>query len=382
MFAVLQIFLNEKNLIRVVFAFLQTLKLKKVIILSDPLATIDDVYTEFRNVSKNFGKFTAVNNVSFKLHRGEILGFLGPNGAGKSTTMKMMANLLRPSAGEVWIRANGHLEELTTRSKDRLLDNLGFLIENPSFYEAITPREILSYFAELKGYPAGSTRKRVETVMDMLDLGEWIDVKIGKFSKGMRQKVGILSAIVHDPDIIVLDEPYTGLDPIARKQVRDFILELKGQNKTVFISSHLLFEISEIADRVAIIANGKIVAMDTLDNLEQANKNSMIHVEIFNHQSQAKEEIVRELSQIVGPLTGLHNASDFLTYQSEGNHFEIRFNGDPATQKVILKALIIGGIEITDFSVPKADLLEDLYVQYVDPNFIQPDNTPVAEVLN
>ncbi len=120
------------------------------------ITTTDDVYTEFRNVSKNFGNFTAVNNVSFKLHRGEILGFLGPNGAGKSTTMKMMANLLRPTQGEVWIRANGHLEELTTKSKDRLLDSLGFLIENPSFYGTITPREILTYFAELKGYPSQS----------------------------------------------------------------------------------------------------------------------------------------------------------------------------------------------------------------------------------
>ncbi|MHA1602271.1 MAG: ABC transporter ATP-binding protein [Promethearchaeota archaeon] len=344
--------------------------------------TEDDVYVQFKNVTKKFGNFTAVDNVSFSIHKGEILGFLGPNGAGKSTTMKMMANLLRPTSGEVWIRGNGHLERLTTKTKDHLLDNIGFLIENPAFYGSMTPRQILTYFGELKGYPSTHINKRVEKVVAMFEMSDWIDVKTRKFSKGMRQKIGILSAIIHDPEIIVLDEPHTGLDPIARREVRDFILSLKKQNKTIFLSSHLLYEISEVADRVAIISEGKIVALDTLENLEQSNKNSIIQLEIAPSKPQSSEKWIEEFNVIIDPLTGLINAKDYITFRPESEIYEIRFNGNPSNQKAILKAFIQAGIEVTDFSVPKADSLEDLYVQFVDSSFTQSKELPPLEVSN
>src|SRR6056297_1889632 len=116
----------------------------------------------------------------------------------------------------------------------------------------MTPRRLLSYFAELKGFPKRKLRQRVEEVVEMVGLSDWIDKNMGTFSKGMRQKIGIVSAIVHDPEVVVLDEPHTGLDPSARRDVRDFILELKERGKTVFLSSHILYEVSEVADRVAI----------------------------------------------------------------------------------------------------------------------------------
>src|SRR6056297_28071 len=120
------------------------------------------VLVKFKNLTKRFGNFTAVSNINLEIHQGEILGFLGPNGAGKSTTMKMMAHLLRPTEGEVYIRCRGNLEKLTNHTKDYLLDNIGFLIETPSFYEKMTPRRLLSYFAELKGFPKRKLRQRVE----------------------------------------------------------------------------------------------------------------------------------------------------------------------------------------------------------------------------
>ncbi|MHA1674757.1 MAG: ATP-binding cassette domain-containing protein, partial [Promethearchaeota archaeon] len=151
-----------------------------------------DILIELRQLSKKFGKFTAVDKVSLQIYRGECIGFLGPNGAGKSTTMKMVANLLRPTAGEIWIRTKGNLEQLSSQNKDRLLDNAGFLIESPAFYKTSTPRQILTYFAKLKGYPRPEIKSRVENIVGMIGLSKWIDEKIGTFSKGMKQKIGIV----------------------------------------------------------------------------------------------------------------------------------------------------------------------------------------------
>ena len=197
-----------------------------------------DIVIQVKNITKKFGKFYAVNGVSLDIKRGEIVGFLGPNGAGKTTTMKMIANLLIPNEGEIWIRANGELQKLSRKNKDFLLDNIGFLIEIPAFYGKVTPNEILKYFAKLKGYPRHKLDERIDTVLKMVGMSEWKDKKIGTFSKGMRQKIGILSAIVHDPDIVVLDEPQTGLDPGARKEVRDFIMNLKKRPAVQIIMNH------------------------------------------------------------------------------------------------------------------------------------------------
>ena len=324
-----------------------------------------EVYVSFRNVTKKFGNFAAVSNVNLDIHKGEILGFLGPNGAGKSTTMKMMAYLLRPTEGEVWIRGNGELEKLTSKNKDYLLDNIGFLIENPFFYDNMTPRETLSYFGELKGYPHSKIKQRVEDIVEMVGMSEWIDKKIGTFSKGMRQKIGVISAIVHDPDIIVLDEPHTGLDPTARKMVREFILKLKDMGKTVFFSSHLLYEVSEVADRVAMISHGEIIACDTLEKLESMAKKSEIQLELLEIPENGADDMVKRLDQIIGPHTGLENKLDYIRFNPDSEIFEILFNGEPKKQVEIFKALFSAGIDVVEFSVPKAGLLEDLYLKFM-----------------
>ncbi|MHA1795802.1 MAG: ABC transporter ATP-binding protein [Promethearchaeota archaeon] len=329
----------------------------------------------FDHVTKRFGSFTAVKDISFEINKGEILGFLGPNGAGKSTTMKMLARLLRPTEGTIYIRANNHLAPLTNRSKDVLLNNVGFLIENPTFYGNMTPRELLSYFAELKGYPPSKVHNRVEKVVEMVGLSDWIDVKMKGFSKGMRQKIGIVSAIVHDPDVIVLDEPHTGLDPRARSEVRALLLELKKKGKTIFLSSHLLYEVSEVADRVAIISNGKLIALDSLENLEQRAQGSVIELELFNFDPFAEKEFnktIERLRKVVLPHTGLNfqsesnSPTDLIKYNSNSGQIEIIFNGNPENQLKIFRALFEHNFPVLEFSVPKADLLEDLYLMFMD----------------
>ncbi|MBD3228411.1 MAG: ATP-binding cassette domain-containing protein [Candidatus Lokiarchaeota archaeon] len=325
----------------------------------------NDVLIELKDLSKKFGDFYAVKNVNLEIKKGEILGFLGPNGAGKSTTMKMIARLLKPNSGEIWIKSNGTSTKLTSKTKDALLDNVGFLIENPAFYKGVSPRLILSYFAKLKGVPRNKVKKRVEDVVSLVGLDDWINKKFKTFSKGMRQKIGIVSAIVHDPEIVVLDEPLSGLDPRARKEIRDLILKLRKKGKTLFISSHLLYEISEIADRVAMISHGKIVACDKIENLEARAKKSMIHLELLEPPEKEIELFIEKLHSIVDHLTGLEKDKNFIRYRPESKIFQILFDGDPYKQYEIINRLLSNDIKVIEFSVPKANLLEDLYLELV-----------------
>ncbi len=326
-----------------------------------------DILIQFKNITKKFGKFYAVSNINLEIKRGEIIGFLGPNGAGKTTTMKMMARLLKPSAGEIFIRNNGKLEKLTLRNRDYLLDNVGFLIEIPAFYGDMTPRQILSYFANLKGYPRKKVGSRVAEVVELVGLSEWLNKKIKTFSKGMRQKIGICSAIVHDPDIIVLDEPQTGLDPQARKELRDFFLKLKQMEKTIFLSSHLLYEISEIADKIAIINQGKLIAFDTLDNLELKARKSVINIELYDTSKYDLTDLLSSLNEIIMPLTGIEgNNSNKVVFNENSRIFEVPFNGVPKNQLKIHKALFNNNFDVLEFSVPKANLLESLFIDLID----------------
>ncbi|MFX0187630.1 MAG: ABC transporter ATP-binding protein [Candidatus Hodarchaeota archaeon] len=323
----------------------------------------ENILIQFRGLTKRFGKFYAVSNINLEIKRGEIVGFLGPNGAGKTTTMKMMAYLLKPTDGEIWIRNNGKLERLTLKNRDYLLDNIGFLIEIPAFYGDMTPRQILSYFANLKGYPRKKVKDRVAEVVEMFGLSEWLNKKIKTFSKGMRQKIGICSAIVHDPDIVVLDEPQTGLDPKARKDVRDFILKLKQMGKTIFLSSHLLYEISEVADRIAIINQGKLIAFDTLDNLELMARKSVINFELYDTSKYNLVDLLERLNKIILPLTGIEGDNTIkVTFSENSKIFEVPFNGVPKNQLKIHNALFKNNFNVLEFSVPKANLLEKLFI--------------------
>lgn len=326
------------------------------------------ILIQIKNLTKKFGDFYAVKNVNLEINQGEIVGFLGPNGAGKTTTMKMMAHLLKPDEGEVLIRANGKLEKLTRKNKNYLLNNIGFLIEIPAFYGKVTPKQILKYFAELKGYPSKKVNERIDMVLKMLGMLEWKDKKIGTFSKGMRQKIGIISAIIHDPDIIVLDEPQTGLDPGARKEVREFILKLKKEGKTVFLSSHLLYEISEIATRIAIIHKGQLIAFDTLDSLEAKAMKSIIHFELLNPPNDKIDDFIKKLKANILPLTGIAEKESWIKFNNDTKVIQVFFNGNPNNQTQILRKLLNEGYEILEYSVPKTDLLENLFIELTKEN--------------
>lgn len=324
----------------------------------------EEIVISLRNLTKKFGNFTAVSNFSLDVKRGEIIGLLGPNGAGKTTNMKMISRLLLPTEGEVWIRENGDLQRLTAQNKDALLDQIGFLIENPTFYDHMTPKQILSYFAKLKGYPKKKIPERIEEVLSWVKLSEWIDKKIGTFSKGMKQKLGIVSAILHDPQILVLDEPQTGLDPKARREIRKLLVNLKHKGKTIFLSSHLLYEVSEISDRIAIINNGKLIAYDTIENLETITQDSILKIELLKLPEDTGQKRA-QLESLIKPITGSKNGSGTVLFNPDNKIFEVRFDGSLEKQHEILKKLTKENIDVVDFSVPRTNSLEDLYISLV-----------------
>jgi len=221
---------------------------------------------ELRGLSKAFrghlgiGRTQVVEDLNLEVRCGESFGLLGPNGAGKTTTLKMMLGLLRPDRGEVRLLGRPP-SDLEVRAR------LGYLPENPYFYDYLTAEEFLDFYGRLQGIPANERRDRVRGTLERVGLGDRGRTALRKFSKGMIQRLGLAQAIQHDPDLVILDEPMSGLDPIGRREVRDLILELRNAGKSVFFSSHILQDAEMVCDRVAILKQGRCISTGRLDEL-------------------------------------------------------------------------------------------------------------------
>ena len=204
----------------------------------------------------------ALDNLSLRVERGEIFGFLGHNGAGKTTTLKILTGLIFPTAGAATIQGLpiGHPDALR---------NVGYLPENPYFYDYLTAEELLDYFSRFFPMSPQRRRQRRELVLEQAGLAEFRNVALRKFSKGMLQRIGVAQAVLHNPEIVLLDEPMSGLDPVGRRDVRNLILQLKSEGKTVFFSTHILSDAEAICDRVAILQRGKLVGVGQIAELLQ-----------------------------------------------------------------------------------------------------------------
>ncbi|MFC5369051.1 ABC transporter ATP-binding protein [Salinirubrum litoreum] len=209
---------------------------------------------ETRGLTKRFGDHVAVDGLDLSIPRGSVYGFLGPNGAGKTTTMRMLTTLLPPSAGTATIAGTPLSERATvTRS-------LGYLPETPPLYDELTGREQLSYVAFLHDLPDAVATERIESLLTRLDLREDADRPLSTYSKGMRQKVGLIQAVLHEPAVLFLDEPTSGLDPRAARTVLDVIEDLVDEETTVFLSTHILSVVDELADTIGVLHEGRLVA--------------------------------------------------------------------------------------------------------------------------
>ncbi len=216
---------------------------------------------EVQQLTKRYGPFTAVDGVSFTVGKGEILGFLGPNGAGKTTTMRILTGYMPPTEGRARV-AGFDLQDQPVEAKQRI----GYLPETPPLYPDMTVREYLRFVARIKGVPAGEQASRVQSVMQRTHVADMANRHCGKLSKGYRQRVGLAQALIHNPDVLVLDEPTAGLDPKQIIETRDLIRSLGGDH-TIVLSTHILPEVAQTCQRVVIINKGRVVAEDTPENL-------------------------------------------------------------------------------------------------------------------
>ncbi|MEK6566957.1 MAG: ABC transporter ATP-binding protein [Bacteroidota bacterium] len=217
---------------------------------------------ELRNVTKKFGSFTAVNSLTLQVKPGEFFGFLGPNGAGKTTTIKMMAGLFSPTSGEIII--NGH-----DVVKDHIAakQTIAYVPDQPFLYEKLTGREFLYFVGGLYKMPKGVLHKRIEELISHFEIGDWVDKRTEDYSQGMRQRITIAAAMIHDAKTLIIDEPMIGLDPRSAKIVRDTLKEQAQKGVSIFMSTHSLPVAEELCDRIGIIKNGKLVFCDTQDKL-------------------------------------------------------------------------------------------------------------------
>lgn len=217
---------------------------------SDVVVEVIDLVKDFR---PGFGlrRKRVLHGVSFAVQPGEIYGFIGPNGAGKTTTLKTLMGLIAPTSGQARILG-------CDVSENAFRQHVGFLPENPYFYNYLTAGEILDFYARLSGLKPEHRRQRVPELLEWVGLAHAAEARLRTFSKGMLQRVGIAQALIHDPEVVFLDEPMSGLDPIGRKEIRDVILRLKAEGKTVFMNTHILSDVETICDRVAIIVDGRI----------------------------------------------------------------------------------------------------------------------------
>ena len=205
-------------------------------------------------------RVVALDDLTLQVEENEVFGYLGPNGAGKSTTLKLLMSLIYPTSGTAKILGNS-VSEVSTRQF------IGYLPENPYFYEYLTAEEFLSFYARLLGFPPGETKDRVAYYLKLTDIFHSRKLQLRKFSKGMIQRIGIAQALINDPKVIFLDEPMSGLDPLGRREVRDLILKLKNEGKTIFFSTHILNDVEILCDRVAVLNRGKLIGSGKLRDL-------------------------------------------------------------------------------------------------------------------
>jgi len=236
--------------------------------MSVPAVEINNLVKDFRTSFRRRA-LRAVDDVSLRIEPGEVYGLIGPNGSGKSTTMKALLGLVEPSAGNCAIFGRDSLKVDSRRE-------VGFLPENPYFYKHLSGAETISFYGRLCGLRGGALRSRIDELLEVVGLGDARDRRLGGYSKGMLQRIGLAQALVQEPRLLILDEPTAGVDPIGSRQIRDLILGFKERGMTVFLCSHLLEQVQEVCDRIGIIFHGRMVREGRLDELTTIEDESQI----------------------------------------------------------------------------------------------------------
>ena len=296
---------------------------------------------------KDFGGFKAVDGLTLTVRTGTFVGFLGPNGAGKTTTIKILTNMLRATSGSAYLNGVD-----ITKDPKAAMAGLGAVVETPEFYPYLTPNETLAYLGELRGMSAEDVRSRSAEVLETVKMTEWADQRIGKFSKGMKQRVAIAQAILHRPSVVILDEPTSGLDPRGMVEVREVLMDLKKERYTIFMSSHLLNEVQEICDEVALIDRGKLLRSGPVDTL-------LGSVNVHRMEVRSLQQIdgtwLNKISQVEG-VEGLR--------ASGAAGFAFTLTGGEKEQSSMLRSLQGIGLDVVSFK-ESGVALENLYLSMI-----------------
>jgi ABC-2 type transport system ATP-binding protein len=311
--------------------------------------TVSEAILEVDSIVRNFGSLRAVDHVSFAVAKGQVLGFIGPNGAGKTTTMRILATLDLPQAGDA--RINGisvieHPEEARRCT--------GFMPDYAGVYANTTVAEYLDFFARSYGIRGEARHKAVNDIIEFMGIGELRDRNVNKLSKGIQQRVALGRAIVHNPQLLIMDEPAANLDPRARIEFRSLIRELAADGKTILLSSHILTELSEMVDGVTVIEKGKILATGTIEEILRGfRSHRILSVRI----AARSDDVERFLHEQPGVLN-VHGSGD-------AGRFQFGFEGGDDEQAALVQKLAIAGFPVLEFSMQEAGL-EDLFMKITE----------------
>lgn len=291
-----------------------------------------------------------MSDLNLKIEGSKCVGFLGPNGAGKTTALKMFTDLIRPSSGEALINGvNVHTH------KKEALASVAALIETPEIYPSLTPREALMMIAEIRGVSPAERNKRIEEAVSEVHMEEWLDKRVGKFSKGMKQRICIASSLLSDPNILLLDEPTNGLDPRGMSEVRDIVKSLKGKRRLIFMSSHILSEVADVCDEVAMIDHGKLVVYDTISNVTAKFSGGENMIEVGLQRPINALLVTKNIANLPGVVAA---------EQKNDRNLKIRFRGGLDVQERILSDLVRMNIGVISYK-PASSELEDAYLKLI-----------------
>ena len=322
-----------------------------------------------KDLSKRYARNTVVDHISFEVERGQIVGFLGPNGAGKTTTMRMLTCFLPPSSGAATVAGYDVLEAPLEVKK-----RIGYLPEAPPLYLEMRTAEYLTFVGRLKGLSGAELRHRVDTVCDRCAVGDVKNKLLGKLSKGYRQRVGLAQAIIHNPDVLILDEPTAGLDPKQINETRDLIKSLAGDH-TIILSTHILPEVEQTCEKVIIINRGKLVATDSVNNLQRRARGAeLVIVGVAGRNGDLNTLSVQErLEKVagVGRATFKENKQSGATFEVEGLKEKL-VRGDLA------RAVVEAGWDLNELRTESVSL-EEIFLQLTGNQSAAPVPDPQAE---
>ena len=295
------------------------------------------------NLTKYYGKRLAVDNISFNIEKGEIVGLLGPNGAGKTTTMRILTGFLAPTQGNVWI-AGHDMREHSLEARQ----HIGYFPEASPLYTDMTVRTYLDFSSRLRQLDKSKIKRKIAEVVEICHLEEYIDVIIGKLSKGFRQRVGVAQALIHDPEVLILDEPTIGIDPIQVAMTRQLIKGL-SKKRTILLSTHILPEVSMTCERVIIINQGQIIAEDRIDNLSSLISSSRrIRLEV--------EGPTKNISQRLRRIEGVTRVN------YEDNQFVVEYPIEQDLRSQIMQTIVQSGWTLLSLEAVEMSL-EDIFLK-------------------